>query len=65
MSSCKLTTLVGSDLPKLKNLETLILRGNDIGDIKRQTEVFQVWMTRFECSNNTLDWDATRSSSAC
>lgn len=56
MSSCKLTTLVGSDLPKLKNLETLILRGNDIGDIKRQTEVFQCLpsMSRLEIANNPM-----------
>jgi len=56
MSSCKLTTLVGSDLPKLKNLETLILRGNAIGDIKRQTEVFQCLpsLARLEVANNPM-----------
>lgn len=43
----KISTLVGSDLPCLRNLETLILRGNEVGDIVTQTKVLEV---------NTIPW---------
>jgi len=64
MSFCKLTTLVGSDICALKNLQTLILRGNDIADIKAQTRVLQglPCMDRLEVADNPMAYeqDATQ-----
>lgn len=64
MSFCKLTTLVNSDICALKNLQTLILRGNDIADIKAQTKVLQTLpcMDRLEVADNPIacEQDATQ-----
>lgn len=51
-----LTTLVGSDITSLGNLETLILRGNEIGDIKTQAKELAILpcLRRLEIQDNPM-----------